>query len=186
VKPREYETIFVIRPDASETEMPQVLERLRNTLKQREAIMLEDKYWGKKRLAYEVNKHMKGHYYYFNYIAMPGTVEELERIMKLVEPVIKFQTVKLMDNVDVDERLAAIKKAEEEAQQKAEEEAKAKAEKEAEEEKAKEEAAAKAAEKAAAKAAEKAEAKPEEKPAEEAPADEKPAEEAPAEEEKAE
>jgi small subunit ribosomal protein S6 len=49
--------------------------------------------WGKKRLAYEVRKRREGHYAYFRLQAPVKAVTELERHLKIAEPVLKFLTV---------------------------------------------------------------------------------------------
>jgi len=112
---REYETIFILRPDVGEDEANGVLDRLKNTIASKDGVMLREQKWGKKKLAYEVKKHLKGYFHYFQYIGPAGVVEEFERIMKLLEPVIKFQTIKLADFVDLEKRKAEVSKEEEEA-----------------------------------------------------------------------
>lgn len=111
---REYETIFILRPDIGEDEATKVLERIKGAIASRDGVILREQKWGKKKLAYEVKKHLKGYFYYFQYIGPAGVVEEFERIMKLLEAVIKFQTIKLGDFVDVEARKAEIVKEDEE------------------------------------------------------------------------
>jgi len=119
---REYETIFILRPDIGEEETAKVLERVKEAIASKDGVILREQKWGKKRLAYEVKKHLKGYFYYFQYVGPAGVVEEFERIMKLLEAVMKFQTVKLDDFVDVEKRQAEIQKETEELNKPAEEE----------------------------------------------------------------
>ena len=51
--------------------------------------------WGKKKLAYEINKQKRGHYAFFQFKAAPTAVAELERTYKMTDSVIKFLTIKL-------------------------------------------------------------------------------------------
>ena len=56
--------------------------------------------WGKRRLAYEVQKQMKGMYLFFSYLGTAGLVEEVERNLRLTDAVIRAYSVKIAENVD--------------------------------------------------------------------------------------
>jgi len=97
---RKYETIVLVNPEGGEETVNKTIHRLREgleTTKGRE-VRLED--WGVKRLAYELNKNRRAHYVYFQYLGTNSSVAEIERLMSITEPVIKFQTVFLEDRVD--------------------------------------------------------------------------------------
>jgi len=138
---REYETIYILRPDMPEDGMTGVNDRLSGILEREGAKVLKHDVWGKKKLAFEVKKHPKGVYVYLNYLGKPDSIREIERNLRLIEPVLGYQTIKIADDVDVEHRLAeqeaenqaraaaeAQRKAEAEARRLAEEEASAKAE----------------------------------------------------------
>ncbi len=118
---REYETIFILRPDMGEDAVAKIVQRVRDIIEQKEGAILVEENWGKKKLAYEVQKHLKGIYYYVLYGGYPGVVEEIERMFRMVETVIKFQTVKLSDQITVEDRMKEIA----EEKRRREEEAKA-------------------------------------------------------------
>ncbi|RLB53847.1 MAG: 30S ribosomal protein S6 [Deltaproteobacteria bacterium] len=140
---REYETIYIMRPDLAEEEEAAVAERMSGILDKTQARLLKQAVWGKRKLAYEIKKYSKGVYVSLKYLSAADTVQELERNLKILDPVIRFQTFKIADGVDVDKRLAeqAAEDAREEAeraereralaQQQAEAEARARAEAEA-------------------------------------------------------
>ncbi|MFO0749393.1 MAG: 30S ribosomal protein S6 [Myxococcota bacterium] len=97
---RKYETVVLVNPEAGDEAVVKTTNRLREgleTTKGRE-VRLED--WGVKRLAYELNKNRRAHYLYFQYLGTNTSVAEIERLMSITEPVIKFQTVFLEDRVD--------------------------------------------------------------------------------------
>lgn len=97
---RRYETIVLVNPEGGEEAVNKTTHRLREgleTTKGRE-VRLED--WGVKRLAYELNKNRRAHYLYFHYLGTNSSVAEIERLMSITEPVVKFQTVFLEDRVD--------------------------------------------------------------------------------------
>jgi small subunit ribosomal protein S6 len=103
---REYETIYILRPDLSENEVTELNQRFANVLDTEGGKVLKQNVWGKRKLAYEIKKHPKGIYVVLNYLAQPTAVKELERNFKILETALKFQTIKIADNVDVDTRVA--------------------------------------------------------------------------------
>ena len=56
--------------------------------------------WGKRKLAYEVKKQLKGIYLFFSYLGTAGLVEEVERNLRLTDSVIRYYSVKIAENVD--------------------------------------------------------------------------------------
>lgn len=97
---RKYETVVLVTPESGEEGVHKVTARLREGLEATEGkeIRLED--WGVKRLAYELNGNRRAHYLYYLYLGTNKTVAEIERLMKITEPVMKYQTVVLEDRVD--------------------------------------------------------------------------------------
>lgn len=96
---REYETIYILKPDTNNDGVGQINERVRTVLDQKGAKLLKLDNWGKRKLAYEVRKQMKGIYLYWHYLAMPGAVEEIERNLRMLDPVIRYFTIKVDENV---------------------------------------------------------------------------------------
>lgn len=97
---REYETIYILRPDTPNERVADINGRIRGIVEKTGGKVLEVDNWGKRRLAYEVNKHLKGIYLYWQYLGSPGTVAEFERNMRLFDSVIRYMTVKLDEDVD--------------------------------------------------------------------------------------
>ncbi|HIF95849.1 MAG TPA: 30S ribosomal protein S6 [Myxococcales bacterium] len=162
---REYELNIIIQPEISEEGSAAILGRLDALLEESSATRLLCDDIGKRKLAYEIDRFQKGHYYLLSFLDAGPVVSELEGVLRLEESVLRFLTVKVDDDVvDVEARVAAAKEREEELAKRAAE----KANREAEDAKARAAAEALAAEKAAAAAAEKAEAASE---AADAPAD---------------
>jgi small subunit ribosomal protein S6 len=127
---REYETIYILRPDMPDEGMAQVNDRLAGVLEREGAKILRHDVWGKKKLAFEMKKHPKGVYVYLSYLGKGDSIREIERNLRMIEPVLGYQTLKVAENVDVERRLAEQEaenqaRAAEEAKRKAEEEARA-------------------------------------------------------------
>jgi ribosomal protein S6 len=101
---REYETIFILRGDTANDGVAQVNARLRGVLDQMGGKVLKLDNWGKRKLAYEVRKQLKGIYLYWRYLATSGVVEELERNLRMLDSVIRYYTVKVDADVVADAR----------------------------------------------------------------------------------
>jgi len=90
-----YESIFIINPNLSDEETAGVIKKMQDVVAKQSGEMLKYEDWGKKKLAYEIKKHKRGHYAFFQFKAAPTAVSELERTYKLTDSIIKFLTVKL-------------------------------------------------------------------------------------------
>jgi small subunit ribosomal protein S6 len=101
---REYETIFILRPDTANDGVAQVNGRLRGVVDQMGGKVLRLDNWGKRKLAYEVRKQLKGIYLYWRYLATAGVVEELERNLRMLDSVIRYYTVKVDADIVADAR----------------------------------------------------------------------------------
>ena len=96
---REYETIFILRADTANDGVAQVNQRLRGILESMGGKPLKLDNWGKRKLAYEVDKQLKGIYLYWRYLATAGTVEEVERNLRMLDSVVRYYTVKVDEDV---------------------------------------------------------------------------------------
>jgi small subunit ribosomal protein S6 len=101
---REYETIFILRSDTPNDGVAQVNTRLRGILDNMGGKVLKLDNWGKRKLAYEVRKQLKGIYLYWRYLATSGTVEEIERNLRMLDAVVRYYTVKVDEDVVPDAR----------------------------------------------------------------------------------
>lgn len=97
---REYETIYILRPDITNEAVGAVNTKVRGVIEAGGGTLLKVDNWGKRRLAYEVQKQMKGMYLFFSYLGSAGLVEEVERNLRLTDAVIRAYSVKIADNVD--------------------------------------------------------------------------------------
>ena len=113
---REYETMFVIQPEISEEGTAAILEKVDAELTRHGTTRLLCEDWGKRKLAYEIDKFQKGHYRILRYLDDGAVVADLERQLRLEESVLRFLTVLVDEDVkDVEGRKA--RAAEEEAEQ---------------------------------------------------------------------
>ncbi len=97
---REYETIYILRPDITNEAVGLVNTKIRGVIEAGGGSLLKVENWGKRKLAYEVQKQMKGMYLFFSYLGTAGLVEEVERNLRLTDSVIRTYSVKMAENVD--------------------------------------------------------------------------------------
>ena len=109
---REYELIYIARPDLTDEELATIFDRTSKIITDRDGHILTVDEWGKKKLAYEIKKYAKGHFVYLLFLGTPEMVDEVERTFRLDDGLLRFLTVKLGDRVHVADRLAAAKEAE--------------------------------------------------------------------------
>jgi small subunit ribosomal protein S6 len=97
---REYETIYILRPNAGEEAADKVAGRVVEVCGKLKGKLVEVDVWGRRRLAYKIKGHGRGVFYYLRYLGYPGLVQEIERNLRMLDGVLKFQSVKLKDEID--------------------------------------------------------------------------------------
>ena len=103
---RTYEVMFIVRPDMPEEEQERLISNLENSVTTSGGTIKNVERMGKRRLAYTVRKFHEG-IYVLLVIEGPGNViHELERRLRVSEPVIKFITVRVDEE---QKRLAKVK-----------------------------------------------------------------------------
>jgi small subunit ribosomal protein S6 len=98
---REYETIYILRPDTSKEAQERVATRLSEVLTREKGRLTSIENWGRRSLAYPVAKQKRGVYVYLRYLGAGGLVGELERNLRVLDEVVKFQTLQLRNEVDL-------------------------------------------------------------------------------------
>ena len=97
---RQYETIFVVNPTVAEDTYRELVNKFKTTIEKQKGVIVKAEEWGSQRLAYVVKKFDKGVYVLFNYCGDAGVTSELERDLKLDDRILKYQTVKVAEDVD--------------------------------------------------------------------------------------
>jgi small subunit ribosomal protein S6 len=97
-----YETTFITRSELSDDALKTIQEKLKGVVAgfSGELILTED--WGKKKLAYPIQKETRGHYSYMVYTGKGDVVHEMERNLRLQDHVLRFLTVNLEKEFDAD------------------------------------------------------------------------------------
>ena len=97
---REYETIFLVRPDLAEDLVDKIVERLRGIVQRDGGKVIKVENWGKKKVAYEVKKHLRAVFVRFLYLGNTHMVAEFERNLRMTDDVLKYQSLKISEDVD--------------------------------------------------------------------------------------
>jgi len=110
---RIYENLFIVRPDATEEEIDQLIEGMSKTVTSGGGTVDKVEKWGKRKLAYRVEKHREGSYVLMQFTAGPELVKEFERRLRVQDSVMKFLSVR------IDEVLKRIEKRRKEREKRA-------------------------------------------------------------------
>jgi len=89
---RHYEIVFIVHPDQSE-QVPAMIERYRNTITTGNGKVHRIEDWGRRQLAYPIQKVFKAHYVLMNIEVSNETLDELEHAFKFNDAVIRHLTV---------------------------------------------------------------------------------------------
>jgi small subunit ribosomal protein S6 len=90
-----YEHVFISRQDLSNTQAESLIEHFGTILSDNGGKVIENEYWGVKTMAYKINKNRKGHYAYLRTDAPAPAVQEMERLMRLHDDVMRVLTIKV-------------------------------------------------------------------------------------------
>lgn len=103
---RLYDLIFICRPDTPEEEIQKLVATLEQTASERGGKVDKVEKWGVRRLAYRIRKHREGFYVYVVLRSTQGEmIKELERRLKVADPVIKYMTVRLDEELKRQQKL---------------------------------------------------------------------------------
>lgn len=99
----EYETIYVTRPDLTEADQTRIDDKLQSLITTDGGETLVFESWGRRKLAYPIKRQLQGTYKYLHFVAAAEIPAEIERVMNLEDGLIRFLTVKLAENVAIDD-----------------------------------------------------------------------------------
>ncbi len=90
-----YEHVFISRQDLSTPQAESLADHFSNILTENGSQIINHEYWGLKTMAYKINKNRKGHYVLLRSDSPPKAVQEMERLMRLHEDVMRVMTIKV-------------------------------------------------------------------------------------------
>jgi len=99
---RRYETFVIIDPDLSQDIRDQVVERVEELIAQMDGFLVLTDDWGERKLAYEIKKRARGYYVRFDYCGLSPLVNEIERFFRIDDRALKYMTVLLDKDADLE------------------------------------------------------------------------------------
>ena len=93
---RKYETIYIINPVLGEEGVNAVVEKIKSLVETSASLEKVD-VWGRRRLAYEIEKQKEGFYVLMQFTAEAEFPRELERILKITDGVMRYLVIRLDD-----------------------------------------------------------------------------------------
>ena len=99
---KRYETIVIIDPDLSKEAETPIFDRVNDLIPQYKGFLVETDDWGTKKLAYDIKKKNRGHYVRLDFCGDGALIQEMERFFRIDDKVMKFMTVLLDEDADLD------------------------------------------------------------------------------------
>ena len=90
-----YEHVFISRQDLSNAQAEALIEHFGTVLADNGGKVVQNEYWGVKTMSYKINKNRKGHYAYLRSDAPAAAVQEMERLARLHDDVMRVLTIKV-------------------------------------------------------------------------------------------
>lgn len=110
-EPRQYELIYVIAPDVDDAGVAELHARVEEIVTAGGGTIDKTDNWGRRRLAYEINRHKEGTYVLELFTGSGAIVAELDRRLKVADNVLRFLTVRVDEDLRKAERERARRKA---------------------------------------------------------------------------
>ena len=108
---RTYELMFIVRPDMAEEDQDKLISTLESAVTSTGGLVKNVERMGKRRLAYRVRRFNDGIYMLLTVEGSGGLIHELERRLRVTEPVIKFLTVRIDEEQKRLDKIKAIRDA---------------------------------------------------------------------------
>jgi small subunit ribosomal protein S6 len=99
---RRYETIVIVDPDLGEEQRGPVFDKIRELIPQKGGLLVEIDEWGGRKLAYEIKKKPRGYYARVDFCGSGGLVSEMERQFRIDDRVMKYMTILLDEDADME------------------------------------------------------------------------------------
>jgi small subunit ribosomal protein S6 len=90
---RKYETMFILHPSLDEEAVKANIEKFKGVIENGGGTVDNVDFWGKRKLAYEIKKVNEGFYTLVNFSANPELPQELDRIFRITDGVIRHMIV---------------------------------------------------------------------------------------------
>ena len=89
-----YEKVMILDANIDDSAAEETVTKIKNMITKQGGEIFNTENWGRRKLAYELNKHQKGNYFLLTFKAPPTTILELEKTCKVLDSIIKFMVVR--------------------------------------------------------------------------------------------
>ena len=107
---KRYEVIAIVKSDLPDDDITALIERIQKIITKRKGLIVKIDKWGKRRLAYEINKQKDGYYFLMDLVGDGPIIDEIERNYKIDDRILKFITIKkegAVTSEGIDQEIAA-------------------------------------------------------------------------------
>ena len=104
---RNYEIMFIVNPNVAEDEIDKINTQLESIVTAGGGTVAKTEKMGKRRLAYPVKKFRDGFYVLLTIVASGDIIKETERRLRVMDPVIKYLTVRMDEDIRRQEKIKA-------------------------------------------------------------------------------
>jgi small subunit ribosomal protein S6 len=94
---RKYESIYIVKPDLSDGDVQKIADRFKGVIEEKGGTVEKAGKWEKRKLAYEVGGLREGNYVIMNFEAAGDIPQELSRLMRISDDVIRHRIYKIED-----------------------------------------------------------------------------------------
>lgn len=95
---RKYEVVYIIKPNFEEEQYQQIIEKFNALILSNGGEILKVEPWGKRRLAYEIDKIREGYYVLLQISGDNQLPRELERNLQIADEILRYLVVKIEEN----------------------------------------------------------------------------------------
>jgi small subunit ribosomal protein S6 len=90
----DYELMLILDPELADERQTEIVTRMRELIERGDGKWLTHDVWGRRRLAYEIQKKGEGAYHFVTFDAQPETVDEISRILRITDGVMRHMAVR--------------------------------------------------------------------------------------------
>jgi len=91
---RKYEMLYIVEPDLDEEQANSLQEKVAAIIAEQGGRVVETKQWGKRHLAYEIADFKEGNYIELHFEGAPQVVDELDRVIKITDGILRHLIIR--------------------------------------------------------------------------------------------
>ena len=92
--PNDYEILLMLDPELTEERQAEIVQRMREAVEKAGGTWVGHDPWGRRRLTYEIDKKHDGIYHLVNFDVEPATLDELSRVLRITDGVMRHLPVR--------------------------------------------------------------------------------------------